>query len=267
MADISRCTVIVLAAQRTGVVNPLASRAGVSHKCLAPIAGTALINHVMDVIAASPEVAKVRVMVEPDGQEALAPLLAPYRDRGLAVDLVSSAENIVESVLLGAQGQDAPFIVTTADNVLLTRKAFVATLGALETHDAAMNLAAKPSVQAIHPEAQRRFYEFRDEGYANCNLYGIAGPHAFGAAEVFREGGQFMKNPKRLITAFGLFNIFLFRFKLLTLQSAVGRMSKRFGVNVAALVPDDGAQAVDVDNERTYEVAEMVLKQRAAAGS
>ena len=76
-----------------------------------------------------------------------------------------------------------------------------------------------------------------------------------------------MKNPKRLITAFGLFNIFLFRFKLLTLQSAVGRMSKRFGVNVAALVPDDGAQAVDVDNERTYEVAEMVLKQRAAAGS
>ena len=64
------CTVVVLAAQRTGVVNPLAERAGVSHKCLAPIAGKPLIVHVMDLIAQCPEVAKVRVMVEPDGQQA-----------------------------------------------------------------------------------------------------------------------------------------------------------------------------------------------------
>lgn len=267
MADTSRCTVIILAAQRTGVVNPLAQRAGVSHKCLVPIAGRPLITHVMDVIAASPEAVKVRVMVEPDGQEALAPLLEDYRARGLAIDLVSSSENIVESVLLGAQDEQGPFIVTTADNVLLTRTSFAATLGALEEYDAAMNLAAKPSVQAIHPQAQRRFYEFRDEGYANCNLYGIAGPHAFRAAEVFREGGQFMKNPKRLITAFGLFNILLFRFKLLTLEAAARRMSRRFGVKVATLVPADGGQAVDVDNERTYEVAEMVLEQRAAASA
>lgn len=263
MTEISHSTVIVLAAQRTGVVNPLAQQAGVTHKCLVPIAGRPLINHVMDVLAACPEVRKVRVMVEPDGQAALDPVLASYRERGLSIDLVSSSENIVESVLLGARDQEAPYIVTTADNVLLTREAFVATLSALESADVAMNLAAKPTVQAIHPQAQRRFYEFRDEGYANCNLYGIAGPHAFGAAEVFREGGQFMNNPGRLVTAFGLFNILLFRFKLLTLERAVKRISRKFGLSFRALVPPDGGQAVDVDNERTYEVAEMVLKQRA----
>ena len=264
MTDTTSCTVIVLAAQRTGVINPLATRAGVSHKCLVPIAGKPLIVHVMDVLGQCPEVTKVRVMVEPDGQEALDPILSPYRDKGLAVDLVSSSENIVESVILGSEGQAAPFIVTTADNVLLTREAFKGTLEALSTHDAAMNLAPKSAVHAVHPQAQRGFYEFADDGYANCNLYGIAGPHALRAAEAFREGGQFMKNPKRLINAFGLFNILLFRFKLLGIESAAKRISKRFGVKIAAIVQNDGAQAVDVDNERTYDIAAMVLEQRAS---
>lgn len=265
MTDVSQCTVIVLAAQRTGVVNPLAQKHGVSHKCIVPICGRPLIEHVMDVLAALPEVRKIRISVEADVHEELDALLAPYRERGVAFDFIASSENIVESVELASAGQTTPWIITTADNVLLSPAQFRLTLKALETHDVAMNLAAKSDVQAIHANAQGRFYEFRDEGYANCNLYGIAGPHAMKAAEVFREGGQFMNNPGRLITAFGLFNIILFRLKLLTLQQAARRLGKRFGVNAAMLVPADGAQAVDVDNERTYEVAEMVLKQRSGA--
>ncbi len=262
MTETSRCTVIVLAAQRTGVVNPLAQRAGVSHKCLVPIAGKPLIVHVMDVLALCPEVAAVRVMVEPDGQQALEPVMASYRERGLTVELVSSSENIVESVLAGVEGQAAPFLVTTADNVLLSREAFASTLQALCNHDAAMNLATKQAVLAVHPDAQRNFYEFADGAYANCNLYGLAGPHALRAAEAFREGGQFQKNPKRLLIAFGLINIVLFRFRLIGLQTAAKRISKRFGLTIAAVIQPDGAQAVDVDNERTYKIAEMVLEQR-----
>jgi hypothetical protein len=75
-----------------------------------------------------------------------------------------------------------------------------------------------------------------------------------------------MKNPKRLITAFGLFNILLFRFKLLSADSAARRLGRRFGLKARALILSDGTQAVDVDNERTFGVAEMVLKQRDAAG-
>lgn len=260
------CTVIVLAAQRAGVVNPLAERAGVSHKCLVPIVGKPLIVHVMDVLATCPEVAKVRVMVEPDGQKALEPVMAPYRAGGLAVDLVSSSENIVESVLAGVDGQAAPFVVTTADNVLLGREAFLATLDALAMHDAAMNLATKEAVLAVHSQAQRNFYEFADGAYANCNLYGLSGRHALRAAEAFREGGQFQKNPKRLISAFGIVNILLFRFRLIGLHTAARRISKRFGLRVAAVIQPDGAQAVDVDNERTYDIAEMVLEKRARQG-
>lgn len=259
------CTVIILAAQRTGVVNPLAQRAGVSHKCLVPICGKPLIAHVLDVLASQASVGKVRISVEPDAREELDRIVAPYRDQGLSIDFVASSPNIVESVLAATEEQPAPFVITTADNVLLTEEAFRNVLCALQEADVVMNLAAKPSVQAVHPQAQRRFYEFRDEGYANCNLYGVAGTHAFVAAEIFREGGQFMKNPKRLINAFGLFNILLFRFKLLTLEVAARHISRKFGLKFKVLVPKDGSQAVDVDNERTYDVAEMVLKQRADA--
>ena len=263
MTASSSCTVIVLAAQRTGVVNPLAQRGAVSHKCLVPICGKPLITHVLDVLALLGPRASIRISVEPDAFEELEKLVAPYREQGIEIGFVPSSPNIVESVLAAADGQTEPFVITTADNVLLTEKTLMGVFDALAEVDVVMNLAAKPAVQAIHPEAQRRFYEFRDEGYANCNLYGVAGAHAFRAAEIFREGGQFMKNPKRLITAFGLFNILLFRFRLLTLDRAAKRISRKFGLRFRALVPEDGSQAVDVDNERTYEVAEMVLKQRA----
>jgi len=265
VAEVSECTAIVLAAQRAGVVNALAERAGVSHKCLVPIVGKALILHVMAVLAAVPGVGKVRISAEPDVHGELEELLRSFRESGQTIEFVPSSENIVESVLTAAQGQREPFVITTADNVLLTRDAVERTITALENHDAAMNVARKSDVLAVHPRAQRRFYEFRGGGYANCNLYGIAGPHALKVAEVFREGGQFMKNPGRLVNAFGLFNIFLFRFKLLTLKAAARRMSRRFGLTIAAIVLDDGSQAVDVDNERTYDVAEMVLNQRSAA--
>jgi GTP:adenosylcobinamide-phosphate guanylyltransferase len=263
----STCTVIVLAAQRAGVVNPLAMRAGVSHKCLVPICGRPLIAHVLDVLAGIEMIGKIRISVEPEANAELEKLVTSYRDNGLEIEIVPSSANIVESVLAATQDQTEPYVITTADNVLLQEDSFRKVIDALGEADVVMNLASQASVQAIHPLAQRRFYEFRDGGYANCNLYGIAGPYAFRAAEIFREGGQFMKNPQRLINAFGLFNILLFRFKLLTLEAATRRISRKFGLTFRALVPEDGSQAVDVDNERTYDVAEMVLKQRAAAGS
>ena len=267
MASAPSGTVIVLAAQRAGVVNPLAQRAGVSHKCLVPICGKPLIVHVLDVLASSGARADIRISVETEAFEELERLVAPHRRQGLGIEFVPSSTNIVESVLSATQGQPKPFVITTADNVLLTDDTLMRVFDALGESDVVMNLATQESVKAVHPVAQRRFYQFSDGGYANCNLYGVAGAHAFAAAEIFREGGQFMKNPKRLINAFGLFNILLFRFKLLTLDGAAKRISRKFGLKFKALIPEDGSQAVDVDNERTYDVAEMVLKQRAGASA
>jgi hypothetical protein len=42
-------------------------------------------------------------------------------------------------------------------------------------------------------------------------------------------------------------------------------MSRRFGLKVVPTVLADGAHAIDVDNERTYRVAALLLEKRAAA--
>ncbi|AKH41702.1 GTP:adenosylcobinamide-phosphate guanylyltransferase [Altererythrobacter atlanticus] len=261
-ADQAPVTLIILAGQRFGVMNPLAKRAGVSHKCLVPICGKPLISYVLETATRIPEVSRIRVSLEPDAHGDVQDIVADFANRGIPIDLVANKPNIVDSVADAAGEGDGPFIVTTADNVLLTREAVAEVIAAMQDADAVICLAGKDRVRAAHPEGQRGFYEFKDNGYANCNLYGLANRKAFTAAEFFREGGQFMKNPGRLVRAVGLVNILLMRFKLIGIHGAMRRLGKRFGLAVHAVIFEDGALAIDVDNERTYNVCEELLRKR-----
>lgn len=254
-ANAAAVTAIILAAQRPGIVNALARDAGVSHKCLVPICGAPLIAHVVDALRNAKGIARIRVSVEPE-------LHALLGARFPGIELVASHTSLTDSVLAAAEGIDGPMLITTADNVLLTTDAIARLRAALGSADVVAGMSAQASVQAISPQAQRRFYMFRDGGYSNCNLYGVAGPYAFAAAEIFREGGQFAKNPRRLVTAFGLLNIVLLFARRLTLAGAMKRISRRFGLTFHALVLEDGALAVDVDNPRTYAIAATVLESR-----
>ena len=255
-------TVIVLAAQRTGVVNPLAVRAGVSHKALVPICGRPLIEHVMEVLTTAPAIREIRVVLEPDGQPSVDAVLEPFRARGVPIVLVNSDPNIVESVIAATKGEDETFVITTADNVLLTQDALAQARATLEGCDGIISLTTREAVWSVHRQGQRGFYDFKDAGYASCNLFGLNGRRSLAAAEVFREGGQFMSNKGRMVRAFGLVNIILMRFGLITLAQGLKRLSKRLGVHIEPVVFANGELAVDVDNERTYSVAEWVLGQR-----
>ncbi|WAT18492.1 NTP transferase domain-containing protein [Aurantiacibacter sp. MUD11] len=255
-------TVIVLAAQRTGVVNPLAARAGVSHKCLAPICERPLIEHVMEALTTLPAIREIRVVLEPEGQAEVDTVLEQFRSRGMPITLVDSNPNIVESVLAATKGEDGPFVVTTADNVLLTHDGFEQVREAMREADGVIGVTTRERVWAVHRQGQRGFYDFKDAGYANCNLYGLANRKGLNAAEIFREGGQFQANPGRLLRAVGLFNILLMRFGLVTFPNGLRRVGKRFGAKLEPVIFEDGALAIDVDNERTYAICEWVLGQR-----
>src|SRR3546814_18429846 len=98
-----------------------------------------------------------------------------------------------------------PLLITTADNCLLTPETIAeidreaTRLGA----EAGVALARREDVLAVHPEGQRRFYEFSDVAVSNCNAYWIGHRGALRAAEAFRGGGQFVKKPIRVMQAFG----------------------------------------------------------------
>jgi CTP:molybdopterin cytidylyltransferase MocA len=254
-------TVAVMAAQREGRLDPLAAGAGVTHKCLVPIGGRPLLAHVLGALAEVEGIARVRLVVEPGAEPKLRPISDGF---DLPVEYVAAAANIADSVYAAAEGMDGPVVVTTADNVLLTPEAVRRVAERLRAgDDGVAAMARKEAVLAAHPQGQRRFYRFRDGEYSNCNLFGLS-RRGLAFAETFRSGGQFAKNPKRVAMAVGLFNLLVMRIGILTLDQAMRRLSRRFGLKASAVVLEDGAHAIDVDNARTYSIAAQLLERRAA---
>jgi len=254
-------TILILAAQREGRLDPLAAEAGVSHKCLVPIGGRPLLAHVLEAFAELGGIDSVRISVEPGAEVALRPIVRAFR---LPVSFVPSAETITDSVYAAAAGTAGPLVITTADNVLLTDAAVRQVAARLAAgDDTVVALARKEDVLFAHPEGQRRFYRFRDGEFSNCNLYGLS-QKGLELAETFREGGQFAKNPMRIARAFGFLNLIRLRYGLISLDGAMARLGRRFGVRASAVVLADGAHAIDVDNKRTYSIAAQLLDRRAA---
>ncbi|HEX8527361.1 NTP transferase domain-containing protein [Allosphingosinicella sp.] len=255
---------IVLAAQRGGRLDPLADKAGVTHKCLVPICGKPLLEHVLRALVAVPGLSRIHISIEKDAVDAVRGVRGASGDLGVPVDYVPAATNIADSVYAAAHRVDEPILITTADNVLLSSAIAEQLVERLHSGaECVLVVATREAVLEAHPDGQRRFYKLADASYSNCNLYGLRGQRALRAAETFRSGGQFAKNPKRLAETFGLFNLLLVRFGLISLQRAMARMSRHFGVRAEAVVAEDGSQAIDVDNVRTYDVARTILERRA----
>ncbi len=255
-------TVIVLAAQREGLLDPLAEEAGVTHKCLVPISGRPLLAHVLEALVPVGLVARIRISVEPGSEAGLRSILDSVPGQG-PIDFVPAETTITDSVYAATAGISGPFIVTTGDNVLLTAAAIQEVIDRLEAgDDAVVALARREDVLSAHPEGQRRFYRFTDGSYSNCNLYGLSS-RGLALAEAYRSGGQFAKNPIRILRAVGLVNLILLRYRLLSLPKAMKRLGRRFGVRASAVLLKDGAHAIDVDNARTYSIAAQLLESRA----
>lgn len=257
-------TILILAGQRLGRVDPLAAKYGLEHKCLVPLLGRPLIAYVLDAVDAAFPGARIIVSInDPQALDA-EPEARRYFEEGRLVT-VASAKNLLESVIAAAAGDVSyPLLVTTGDNVLITPEAlqgfhkFALEQGA----DGAAMFARKEDILAAHPEGQPRFWKFRDGEFSGCNTFWLKDAGAFSVAEIFRGGGQFLKFPKRFIAAFGLSNLIGFRLNLFTVDRMLARVSRRFGRKVVVQVATEGALAIDVDTEFSHLVAERILKQR-----
>ena len=262
----TKATALIMAGKRAGVLDPLAQRANVSQKCVVPVGGMPMIERVIANVAASPRIGEIRVVAHDTEEIAAIPSIAKLQREGRLV-FRPGAFNIVDSVFSGADGTDFPLLITTADNCLwqpddITEFADkVLASGA----DAAAALATKDDVKAADPEGQKRFYEFSDGGYSNCNAYWIGSAKALSAAEIMRGGGQFVKYPGRIAKAFGVVNLIRFYFGWGTKEKLFDQVSRRFGFELAPIVMKHGHCAIDVDNERTFAVTEKLLAQREGA--
>ncbi len=257
-------TVLILAGQRLGSVDPLAAAHGLEHKCLVPLLGRPLLGYVLDAVDAAFPGAPIMVSINDpaalDGQPEVAPLRASGR-----LSTVKAEKNLLESVLAAAGQAAFPILVTTGDNVLMTPEALRAfrDYAVGRDADAAAMFARKEDILAAHAEGQPRFWRFRDGEFSGCNTFWIKDRDALGVGEIFRGGGQFLKFPRRFIVAFGLANLIGFRLGVFTVARFLARVSARFGKRIDAQIVSNGELAIDVDNAFSHQVAERLLQARA----
>lgn len=261
-----KITALIMAGKRSGVHDPLAQRAGVAQKCVVPVRGVPMIERVVREVAACGKIGAIHIVAHEHEEIAALPTVAALVEEG-RLKFREGKFNIVDSVFSGAEGASFPLLITTADNSLVTSDGYGEFIDKALTAEAgaAAALARKQDVQAADPEGQKKFYEFRDGGYSNCNMYWMGSREALSAAEIMRGGGQFAKFPKRIGKAFGWMNLVRFYFGWGTKEKIFEQVSRRFGFKLVPIVMSRGDYAIDVDNERTFEVTERMLARREAA--
>ena len=259
-------TALILAGKRAGALDPLAERAGVNQKCVVPVLGKPMIERVVEAVSRTPEVRKIRVVAHEADEIRAITLIGGLEAEGL-LTFEQGAFNLVDSVVAGARGADYPILITTADNCLVTSAGYSEFIGKAfaAKADAAAALARKEDVQAADPQGQAKFYQFSDGGYSNCNTYWIGNEEVLSAAEIMRSGGQFVKFPSRIAKAFGVMNLIRFYLGWGTKERLFAQISRRFGFTLVPIEMSRGEYAIDVDNERTFEVTERLLAKRETA--
>ena len=261
-----KVTALVMAGKRSGTLDPLAARAGVSQKSVVPVYGKPMIEHVIAALADCDRVGEIRVIAHEPDEIAAIPLVAQLQGEGRLV-FRPGAFNLVDSVFSGAEGGGFPLLITTSDNCLVTAEGYAEFIDKALAAEAgaAAALARKEDVIAADPVGQKKFYEFSDGGYSNCNTYWIGSAEALGAAEIMRTGGQFVKYPSRIAKAFGLINLIRFYFGWGDKDKLFAQVSKRFGYKLVPVVLSNGEYAIDVDEERSFGITEKLLARREAA--
>jgi GTP:adenosylcobinamide-phosphate guanylyltransferase len=261
MAHSPSPTVLILAGQRLGRVDPLAAKHGLEHKALVPLLGRPLIGYILDAVDAAFPDAPIVVSINDPRALDREPEARRFIEAG-RLRTVASARNLLESVFAAAEGSAFPLLITTGDNVLMTPEALRGfhEFAVRENADSAAMFARKEDILAAHPEGQPRFWKFRDGEFSGCNTFWMKDRASFAVGEIFRGGGQFLKFPKRFIQAFGLANLIAFRLNLFTVERMLARLSRRFGKRVKVQISQDGRLAIDVDTEFSHLVAERLLR-------
>jgi GTP:adenosylcobinamide-phosphate guanylyltransferase len=257
-------TALVLAASRKGVEDPVARHAGTSHKCLVEVDGKSMIERVIQVLIDTNLCRNILVSIESEDILRKVEQVSAWLDEGV-IGIAPSASNLADSVLSLRERDETPIplLITTADNALHT--------GEIVTHfidrslaeggDISVGVTSEATVRERFPDDKIGFFRFRDGGFSFCNLFMLRTDEALRMAEVFRSGGQFRKRPWRILGAFGVMNLLLYRFRLTTMSACIARIGRNFGLSATAIEVPWAHAPIDVDNPDSLAFSERLLRQ------
>jgi CTP:molybdopterin cytidylyltransferase MocA len=263
-----RFNAIVLAADR-GPGDPVAMAAGVPAKCLTPIAGSPMVVRVVRALERSGCIETILLCgptAEPmRGSAELRELLADGRVRWMEPGATPSTS---AALALAALPKDEPVLLTTGDHALLDPamvRHFLEQASA-SGGDVAVGLAPHELVQGAHPQTRRTVLKFSDGRYCGCNLFAFLSPRGRGMARIWTQVEAQRKKPIRVIGLVGWGAMLLYALGLLSVGSAVRRISKKTGIDARVVTMPFAEAAIDVDSVADLDLVRDIVARSVRGG-
>ncbi len=264
----SKPAVLVMAASRRGVEDPVAKLQGKAHKCLVELDGQVMLERVLEALVDSDCFDRIHVSLDSPDVLVATPAMRGWVEEGRTV-FVQASGNLADSVLAAVSQIDnsLPLVITTGDNALHTQALvhdFVEGFLACG-EDVALGLSSEEVVLREFANSGLAFHQLKDGGSSSCNLYGLRNERALAAVKVFEGGGQFGKRHMRILKAFGVWPFVLYKLKLTTMRGLVDAIGRRLGVSIAPVMLDYPFGPIDVDHKHSFDITEAALIRRREA--
>ena len=257
-------TALLVAGRRPGI-DPLAAHFGLEDKALIPVAGEPMLSRVARVLADHPNVARTIVLAQAPER-----LLAHPGTAWMAADArigVLSGGNSVSAAVasaLEASPDGWPFLVTTADNVLLDAETLSDFIAGAETRgtDVAVGLVPRDVFARAYPEARRTWLTFRGGAYSGANLFCLARPAALSAVRFWERVESERKKVRAIARAFGPGLLAGYLLRAMRVEGALARAGARLGVTAAPVLLARPEACIDVDKVEDHAIASAILAER-----
>jgi len=253
---------IVMAGSRPGP-DPLLDGTGVSTKALLPIAGRPMLAHVVRALRASPRIGPITILAQNSAELAVEPSLAGIADLHFA----DSGQGISSSLAAALPEGDAPILVTTADNVLLTPSMIAEFLTGAEESDVAVAMVEKDVLLARYPESKRTWLKFRGGWWSGANMFRLRGRRVLPLLDFWGRIERDRKKGLKIIAAFGPWLLLGALLRLFTIQQGIARAGLRFGLRAKVVPMSEGEACIDADKPVDIVLIEKIFAARQADAS
>ena len=257
-------TAIILAGVRPGG-DPVAEAAGVPYKAFIPVSGRPMVLRVLDALEDAREIGTL-ILCGPsqqsiDQQPDLKALIAEGRLKWVPGQSTpsSSTHHVLQSL-----SDCAPVLVTTADHALLRTQIidYFCAEARRTGCDVVVGLTSHKEVIATFPETRRTAIKFKDGSYCGCNLFGFLNPQSYRAAQFWRQIEHQRKNPLKMMRILGWGVVLRYLAGKMSLNDALGYLSKQMGLRAGVVMLPFPEAAVDVDTVDDLKfVQSLVAKQ------
>ena len=248
-------SVLILAGQREGVIDPLCAETGEPRKALIPILGRPMLDYVLAALDA-------------------ASLHSPFHVSGCPASVderlkqAPSEAGPAGSALAALSGDISfPVLMTTADHPLLTADMITefTQKSQATAADFCVGLAEDKIIQPAYPDVKRTYLKFADHAVSGCNLFYIANDSGLAAIEFWKEAQHFRKQPLKLARKLSLSLFWRYFRGKLTLKGAFDYASETLGITAVPVLLSIPEAAIDVDKPSDRTLVEEILTRQSVS--